>query len=785
MDRRRRGIHLTVSALLGLSLLLAGFTFGEQPVFTGDAPELRVEEPEHEWIADEDGTRAVLLSAEEAKSGELTIPAPTRLELAMERSYALGLAETAAGSERFAAQPSAASPYAAGALTEEYLRSGLAWLNYIRYAAGLRPASQDSGWNEAAQYGAVVLAANDQLTHYPSQPEDMDDDFFKRGAAATSSSNISMRWGYGNVNQLVSALNGCMSDNSPSNMPMLGHRRWLINPLKDMKVGFGEAYAARGSVYVDTKVFDGYVNYTQNMADYDFIAWPAAGNFPAELLSVSDPWSVTLNPLNYAVPRADQVAVSITRQSDGTSWTLDNGSYTGSPVNTSPYFTVNSGGYGVSNCIIFHPGSRNWGVDAFDGRYDVRITGLTDRSGNPVELSYAVDFFDAAAVELPVYTVSVEKSAGGDVSASSQQVTAGRSVTFTVTPDEGFELVMVSVDGTAQPLQSSYTIEKISADTEVLVLFADSADRSVSDGTFRYSLNGTALTVIGTESVSAGGALQIPEAFLGMPVTAIGESAFENCRAGSLSIPDSVTDIGEKAFYGGSFAGTFRLPGNLKSLGRYACAYLSAVTGFEVAEGEGGYRAEDGVLFEQGTGGTRTLLNYPLASAREAYIVPSDVTLLYCTSFAQAKHLNAVYAAGQTLQAMTYTFWDDTLTFYGRPGTYLASQISGGSLEGSVQFRDLSQEALFSLEQSGSAGKLRVINLTGETLRDTLLIAFYRDGRLSSCSPVPLNVAPDQIVWLATDGSYEAGVSIRFFYVGVESFVPLLPALDQPAGVQE
>ena len=72
MDRRRRGIHLTVSALLGLSLLLAGFTFGEQPVFTGDAPELRVEEPEHEWIADEDGTRAVLLSAEEAKSGELT-----------------------------------------------------------------------------------------------------------------------------------------------------------------------------------------------------------------------------------------------------------------------------------------------------------------------------------------------------------------------------------------------------------------------------------------------------------------------------------------------------------------------------------------------------------------------------------------------------------------------------------------------------------------------------------------------------------------------------------------
>lgn len=34
-----------------------------------------------------------------------------------------------------------------------------------------------------------------------------------------------------------------MSDNSSSNMPMLGHRRWLLNPLVNMQIGFGEAVA--------------------------------------------------------------------------------------------------------------------------------------------------------------------------------------------------------------------------------------------------------------------------------------------------------------------------------------------------------------------------------------------------------------------------------------------------------------------------------------------------------------------------------------------------------------
>ena len=71
-----------------------------------------------------------------------------------------------------------------------------------------------------------------------------------------------------------------------------------------------------------TKVFDNSNYWYEPRVDYDFVAWPAAGNFPNDLFVGSDPWSVSLNTKYYMKPDIDEVSVTITRQSDGKSWRI-------------------------------------------------------------------------------------------------------------------------------------------------------------------------------------------------------------------------------------------------------------------------------------------------------------------------------------------------------------------------------------------------------------------------------------------------------------------------------
>ena len=287
----------------------------------------------------------------------------------------------------FLTEPSVVAPYATGSLTEEFMQTGLTYLNYVRFVAGLPEITLDDAMNLDAQHGAVVLAAIDELTHYPSQPADMDDAFFQKGYAATSSSNISYRWGYDPLGNLKNSILGCMNDNgSIGNLTTVGHRRWLLNPTLG-KVGFGYAESNSGASYIVTKVFD----WSGVGCTFDFISWPAAGNQPVDLFPAQNPWSVTLNNSVYRKASADSVKITVTRESDGTQWIFDGS--TGKPnTNIDPYLIVDTQGYGIPNCIIFHPGTAN--VRNYEGVYTVKITGIYYLNGSAAEINYTVDFFD-------------------------------------------------------------------------------------------------------------------------------------------------------------------------------------------------------------------------------------------------------------------------------------------------------------------------------------------------------------------------------------------------------
>ena len=121
----------------------------------------------------------------------------------------------------FDSEPSVKNPYNTGKLAESYLESAESYLNFYRYVAGLPLVEMDEELNVQAQYGATLLAANETLTHYPTQPSDMDKAFYDKGYASTTSSNISMARGYSDTMSLINAISGCMDDTSAENMKTL------------------------------------------------------------------------------------------------------------------------------------------------------------------------------------------------------------------------------------------------------------------------------------------------------------------------------------------------------------------------------------------------------------------------------------------------------------------------------------------------------------------------------------------------------------------------------------
>lgn len=495
--------------------------------------------PEEAQRLSPDGA-ALLAEETTGRSGALAWEELTALDLAVERNWARQFTYDAFYEEA----PSVTEPYAPGALTGDYLRTALAWLNYCRYAARLPGATLVSGWNELAQYGAVLLAATEELTAAPTRPSDMEQSFYALARSATGSSNLSRRQDTV-ADPVLSSLEGCLRDRTYPDA--LGNRRNLLNPLESMRVGFGQAHSGRGYNFILTRTFDP-ANMDRSYVDYDYVAWPAAGVFPTELLNTYDAWSVTLNPTLYRAPNRDRLTVTITREKDGAQWVLnkESGGAYSDFQNRAPFLVVNQENFGVNNCISFHPGV--WGK-SFTGtytRYAVEIAGLerlNQETGayEDYTLAYQVQFVNADQVELPARAVTVWSGAGGAVSVSSLgavanqepepsetekqvlRVTAGSRVHLALTPEEGY-VPLVLVKGEAQQaVNGTVTLERVTEDAEVTVLFCRTGEdgaAEVSDGALKYVYDDGALRISGAADPEARETLTIPETSLGLPVTA-------------------------------------------------------------------------------------------------------------------------------------------------------------------------------------------------------------------------------------------------------------------------
>ena len=287
----------------------------------------------------------------------------------------------------YAAMPSSHAPYQAGAVSQLTKNVTLQRLNLYRSLAGLNPVRYESEYEPYCQRGAVVMAAINQMTHFPSKPYDMDKDFFDVGYYGTSHSNIAR---LGSVEPKLDPLLKCIdmwiADSDNNNIGALGHRRWFLNPGMG-GTAFGSAQGQNDSIF--TAAYS--VDKSAPVGDYELITWPPSGYVPSDdrIFDSSTAWSVTLNPGKYLKPDGS-VKVTITRESDGKTFSFSSGGSNG-------FFTVENSGYGVDNCIIFRPD----GLGVPKGRYTVEVSGVKTSSGSAVTLKYAMEFFATLGVEVP------------------------------------------------------------------------------------------------------------------------------------------------------------------------------------------------------------------------------------------------------------------------------------------------------------------------------------------------------------------------------------------------
>lgn len=257
---------------------------------------------------------------------------------------------------------------AAHARREAALRA----LMSFRCICGLAYKDMKLDWTYIAhcEAGSQMLAKVGRLEHTPPNPG-MPEAEYRFAFEGTSKSNLS------SVASPAESVRMFMDDSDKGNIDRLGHRRWCLNPAM-LKTGFGSSGGQTAMWSMDSSRPD--------VPDYDFVAFPPRGLVPTGSFKESYAWSVSLHPKKYQAPDAEAVKVQVFPAR----LNLRQPGMEKAPAPLSiGYFNVDTGGYGIPNCIIFRPN----GVQVTAGStYWVEIAGLKSAKGEEATVSFLVAF---------------------------------------------------------------------------------------------------------------------------------------------------------------------------------------------------------------------------------------------------------------------------------------------------------------------------------------------------------------------------------------------------------
>ena len=320
-----------------------------------------------------------------------------------------------------------ASPYAeapdinafssAGTLAEEAVQDALNLTNFMRSVAGLEAVGIDPLYTLRAQNAALVLAGNDMLSHTPAKPAGMSEDIYNSGYIGASSSNIAkFNWMHSGI--LLDGVKYFARDDGEFNLSVLGHRRWLLDPAME-NTGFGLANAASGNSFVVMHVLDG----SNADAEWEYVAWPTGEAFPTEFMQPDLAWSVSLNENIFDLVASD-VKITLTEENLGLTFSFMPGKESGDG-----YCRISYDRCGSGPCLIFRPNFSQTGFTAYEQNqvWNVRISGLLDTSGNPLDIAYdceMVSLYPQDAVNVEISQLQAEMHTGETLQLSANVIPA-------------------------------------------------------------------------------------------------------------------------------------------------------------------------------------------------------------------------------------------------------------------------------------------------------------------------------------------------------------------------
>ncbi len=291
------------------------------------------------------------------------------------------LASRRSGESPYALQPDPNQCTTPGCLTDAALQEALDYLNFLRWIAGLDLVALSPLYSLRSQNGALLLAANDEISHTPDQPDQMDDALYESALLGTSQGNLA-KFNWMRPEILLDGVEYFARDDGSMNLSMLGHRRWLLNPAM-AETGFGLANAASGMSYVVMYAVDE----GNASAQWNRVCWPAEGAFPVELMRSQIAWSVSLNDEIYDLSASAPV-IELVEEVSGARFSFDLASGTGDG-----FCYLSAEACGSGSCLIFRPDLSGAGLNEYlqNQAWDVRIGGLVGMDGSEKSIEYRVE----------------------------------------------------------------------------------------------------------------------------------------------------------------------------------------------------------------------------------------------------------------------------------------------------------------------------------------------------------------------------------------------------------
>ncbi|MBR9998788.1 MAG: CAP domain-containing protein [Cyclobacteriaceae bacterium] len=165
-----------------------------------------------------------------------------------------------------------------GKLSTDLLQRAETRINYFRRSAGLKPITLSEEFNKKAQLTALMMTANDQISHTPGKNWKC---FTETGSEGAKNSNLGIS-DFENFPDM-SFITGFILDYGSINNN-IGHRKWMLNSKAEL-MGYG-ATGKHEAIYVTG------LNTTTVPETPEFIAYPPAGYFPHHL--IFEKWSFAL-----------------------------------------------------------------------------------------------------------------------------------------------------------------------------------------------------------------------------------------------------------------------------------------------------------------------------------------------------------------------------------------------------------------------------------------------------------------------------------------------------------